>query len=88
MFERFRKKEEDSRLPDEREWQRIGYLMVTVHRKDDRLHFSVKARGDFEQFEEDRVVAEILRMKEWLREETRNNPDVSFHEHIRKKGTP
>lgn len=87
MFERFRRRG-DARHPEEGEWQRIGYLMVTVHHKDGRLHFSVKARGDFEQFEKDAVLSEVLRMKEWLRKETKNNPDVSFAERIKKKRTP
>ena len=36
-------------------------------------------------YEKDRVVIEILRMKGWFKEETKNNPDMSFFEHIKKK---
>ena len=52
MLERFRRKG-NAHLPEKGEWERIGYLAVTVHHKDGKLHFSVKARGSFEQFEKE-----------------------------------
>ena len=84
MFERFRRQSDAEHLRVKRNGKRLGYLCITTNLKDGKLSFNVRTRGSFEQFENDKVVAEILRMREWLKDEMKDNPDIYFFDNSKK----
>ena len=84
MFDRLRGRSGAKHLRTKRNGERLGYLGITVNLKDGRLSFNVRTRGSFEPFENDEVVAEILRVREWFKDEMKDNPDIYFFDSSKK----
>ena len=77
MFDKFRRKDATHQNA-QRNGKRLGYLGVTANLKDGKLSFNTKIRGGFESHESDEVVAEILKLKDLLEMENKDNSESDF----------
>ena len=77
MFDKFRKKKATHQNA-QRNGDRLGYLGVTANLKDGKISFNTKVRGSFESFESNEIIVEILKLKELLEKENKNNSDSDF----------